>query len=142
MFKIPRPTLRGLPLTHPLSSKPAISLGLTSLSLLLLVLVLLSVPGPIKGLYWFSVENDIGDEISAGVLGWCSMSFPPCPMRRLLMSLVTKTSNCTYAPLSYVPLLFVIQADLDSDNPYLSDMIDSGQALTVRIMLPTGKYPL
>jgi hypothetical protein len=27
---------------------------------------------------------------------------------------------------------------LGSDNPYLSDMIDSGQALTVRIMLPTG----
>jgi len=76
MFKIPRPTLRGLPLTHPLLSKPAISLGLTSLSLLLLVLVLLSVPGPIKGLYWFSVENDLGDEISAGVLGWCSMSLP------------------------------------------------------------------
>jgi len=26
-----------------------------------------------------------------------------------------------------------------SDNAYLSDMIDAGQALTVRIMLPTGK---
>lgn len=81
MFKIPRPTtLRGLSLTHPLLSKPAISLGLTSLSLLLLVLVLLSVPGPIKGLYWFSVENDLGDEISAGVLGWCSMSLLLCKM--------------------------------------------------------------
>jgi len=85
MFKIPRPTtLRGLPLAHPLLSKPAISLGLTSLSLLLLVLVLLSVPGPIKGLYWFSVENDLGDEISAGVLGWCSMS-SPSPLRWRLM---------------------------------------------------------
>jgi hypothetical protein len=74
MFNIPRPALRGLKplISHPIFSKPAISLGLTSLSLLLLVLVLLSVPGPIKGLYWFSVENDGGDELSAGVLGWCS----------------------------------------------------------------------
>lgn len=36
------------------------------------------------------------------------------------------TINCTYAPLS--------------ENKYLSTMIDSGQALTVRIMLPLGKY--
>ena len=32
----------------------------------------------------------------------------------------------------------MLWAYLDSDNPYLSDMIDSGQVLTVRIMLPTG----
>jgi hypothetical protein len=56
--------------------------------------------------------------------------------------IVTKTSNCTYAPLSYVPHSFMNRADLDSDNPYLSDMIDSGQALTVRIMLPTGMLSL
>jgi hypothetical protein len=51
------------------------------------------------------------------------------------------TSNCTYAPLSYVffPSLDVVMWLTDSDNPYLSNMIDSGQALTVRIMLPTGK---
>lgn len=57
--------------------------------------------------------------------------------------LVTKTSNCTYAPLSYVP--FVSEHGgmlINSDNSYLSDMIDSGQALTVRIMLPTGTPPL
>jgi hypothetical protein len=40
------------------------------------------------------------------------------------------------------PSLFMNRADLDSDNPYLSDMIDSGQALTVRIMLPTGMLSL
>jgi hypothetical protein len=77
MFNIPfpRPGLRTAlkPLSHPFLAKPAISLSLTALSLLLLVLVLLSVPGPIKGLYWFSVDNANGDELSAGVLGWCSM---------------------------------------------------------------------
>ena len=85
MFNFPRPALRGLkPLSHPFLSKPAISLGLTSLSLLLLVLVLLSVPGPIKGLYWFRVDNDNGDELSAGVLGWCSMSFSLCVFHRIV----------------------------------------------------------
>ena len=39
---------------------------------------------------------------------------------------VTQKANCTYAPLS--------------ENKYLSTMIDSGQALTVRIMLPLGEY--
>lgn len=81
MFNIPlpRPGLRGAlkPLSHPFLAKPAISLSLTALSLLLLVLVLLSVPGPIKGLYWFSVDNVNGDELSAGVLGWCSKFFNP-----------------------------------------------------------------
>jgi hypothetical protein len=38
------------------------------------------------------------------------------------------TSNCTYAPLS--------------DNMYLSTKINTGMALTVRIMLPLGKLPL
>jgi hypothetical protein len=75
MFKFPRLAPGAKLASHSLLSKPAISLGLTSLSLLLLVLVLLSVPGPIKGLYWFSVKTEVGDELSAGVLGWCSMSF-------------------------------------------------------------------
>ncbi|WVQ85558.1 hypothetical protein IAT38_007724 [Cryptococcus sp. DSM 104549] len=96
---------------HPMVAQPIISLGLTSLTLLLLVLVLLSVPGPIKGMYWFGVEGLDGDQpLSAGVLGWC----------------MTDTSNCTYAPLS--------------DNPYLSTMINTGEALTVRIMLPLACY--
>ena len=38
---------------------------------------------------------------------------------------MTDTSNCTYAPLS--------------DNSYLNSMINTGEALTVRIMLPLGK---
>ena len=58
---------------HPALSQPGISLGLTALSLLLLVLVLLSVPGPIKGLYWFSVDGTDGP-FTAGVTGWCSES--------------------------------------------------------------------
>lgn len=115
---------------NPFWTKTSISLGLTALSLLLLVMVLLSVPGPIKGLYWFSVKGEEGGSISAGVLGWCSMSCallcspfpflpPPQPTatsllvrphrfhveredNRLSFSLVTNTSNCTYAPLSYV----------------------------------------
>ncbi|WVN85416.1 uncharacterized protein L203_100562 [Cryptococcus depauperatus CBS 7841] len=97
---------------HPILSQPVISLGLTSLTLLLLVLVLLSVPGPIKGMYWFSIENEQtgNGKLSAGVLGWC----------------LTETSNCTYAPLS--------------DNTYLSQMINTGEALTVRIMLPLACY--
>ncbi|WVQ70938.1 hypothetical protein IAR50_000463 [Cryptococcus sp. DSM 104548] len=95
---------------HPLLSQPFISLALTSLTLLLLVLVLLSVPGPIKGMYWFSVQGEGDGPMSAGVLGWC----------------MTDTSNCTYAPLS--------------QNAYLSTMIDTGEALTVRTMLPLACY--
>ncbi|ODO07256.1 hypothetical protein L198_00835 [Cryptococcus wingfieldii CBS 7118] len=95
---------------NPLLSQPFISLALTSLTLLLLVLVLLSVPGPIKGMYWFSVQGEGDGPMSAGVLGWC----------------MTDTSNCTYAPLS--------------ENAYLSTMIDTGEALTVRIMLPLACY--
>jgi hypothetical protein len=68
-------------LFHPIWMKTSISLGLTALALLLLVMVLLSVPGPIKGLYWFSVKGEEGGSISAGVLGWCSESpiFHPLP---------------------------------------------------------------
>lgn len=57
---------------------PVLALSFTALSLLLLVLVLLSVPGPIKGLYWFSVpgeqDTDQAGALSVGVLGWCSES--------------------------------------------------------------------
>ena len=70
---------------HPVLSQPGISLGFTALSLLLLVLVLLSVPGPIKGLYWFSVANEQSGEgnLSAGVLGWCGKFFltPTFPIK-------------------------------------------------------------
>lgn len=61
-------------LSHsPVLAHPGISLGFTALSLLLLVLVLLSVPGPIKGLYWFSVEGEQSGlgRMNIGVLGWC-----------------------------------------------------------------------
>ncbi|WVR05907.1 hypothetical protein IAU60_002933 [Kwoniella sp. DSM 27419] len=105
--------LLALPRTafsHPAFSLPAISLGLTALTLLLSVLVLLSVPGPIKGLYWFSVKGEEGGPMNAGVLGWC----------------MTDTSNCTYAPLS--------------ENAYLSGMINTGEALVVRTMLPLACY--
>jgi len=73
---------------HALMAHPTLALALTALSLLLLVLVLLSVPGPIKGLYWFSIPAEVSGmgKLSAGVLGWCEID----------------TSNCTYAPLSYV----------------------------------------
>jgi hypothetical protein len=58
---------------HPMMSQAAVALGLTALSLLLLVLVLLSVPGPIKGLYWFSVPAAVSGmgKLTAGVSGWC-----------------------------------------------------------------------
>lgn len=61
---------------HSLMASPAIALAFTALSLLLLVLVLLSVPGPIKGLYWFSVPAEVSGmgKLSAGVLGWCGES--------------------------------------------------------------------
>ncbi|KAK8865944.1 hypothetical protein IAR55_001093 [Kwoniella newhampshirensis] len=95
---------------HPILTQPFLPLSLTALTLLLLVLVLLSVPGPIKGLYWFSVKGTDDQPLTAGVLGWC----------------YTQTSNCTYAPLS--------------SNPYLSTMINTGEALTVRIMLPLACY--
>ena len=64
---------------HPSFASPLVSLGLTSLSLLLLVLVLLSVPGPIKGLYWFSVDAEVSGigKLTSGVLGWCCESALP-----------------------------------------------------------------
>lgn len=60
-------------------------MGLTALALLLLVLVLLSVPGPIKGLYWFAVDGEDGQEVSAGVLGWCSTSHVHCSLLPLIL---------------------------------------------------------
>jgi hypothetical protein len=112
-------------------AQPVLALSLTALSLLLLVLVLLSVPGPIKDLYWFSIPAEVSGmgKLSAGVLGWCEID----------------TSNCTYAPLSYVSLFSdpleyrTEQGLMGRDNRYLSDIIDTGMALTVRIMLPLGK---
>lgn len=61
---------------HPLLGSPAVALAFTSLALLLLVLVLLSVPGPIKGLFWFSIDGEQSQNgpMTAGVLGWCSES--------------------------------------------------------------------
>lgn len=58
---------------HSAFANPAVSLGLSAFSLLLLVLVLLSVPGPIKGLYWFSIQAEQTGEgnMNVGVLGWC-----------------------------------------------------------------------
>lgn len=53
--------------------QPVVSLGISGLSLLLLVIVLLSVPGPIKSMYWFSLDSPQGegDQLMAGVMGWC-----------------------------------------------------------------------
>ena len=113
---------------HPLFSSPALPLGLTAFSLLLLVLVLQSVPGPIRGMYWFSIpEGSTGSSrMLGGVMGWCSKSLAASTtdMTQLTYS-VDEFANCTYAPLS--------------ENPFLADKIDSGRALTVRIMLPLGK---
>ncbi|WWC66291.1 uncharacterized protein I206_100192 [Kwoniella pini CBS 10737] len=95
---------------HPFLSQPFLSLGLVTLSLLLLILILLSVPGPIKGLYWFSIKTEDGQNLNAGVMGWC----------------MSDTSNCTYAPLS--------------DNTYLSTLIDTGEALLVKTILPLTCY--
>lgn len=57
-------------------ANPAVALGFSALSLLLLVIVLLSVPGPIKGLYWFSIEGEQSGQgkMTVGVLGWCCES--------------------------------------------------------------------
>lgn len=61
---------------HPVNSllrQPVTSLGISGLSLLLLVIVLLSVPGPVKSMYWFSLDSPTGegDKLMAGVMGWC-----------------------------------------------------------------------
>lgn len=58
---------------HGLLAQPVVALGFSGLSLLLLVLILLSVPGPVKGLYWFRVASPVTDgaELLTGVTGWC-----------------------------------------------------------------------
>ncbi|KAJ9102398.1 hypothetical protein QFC21_002798 [Naganishia friedmannii] len=72
-----------LRILHGLLAQPVVALGFSGLSLLLLVLVLLSVPGPIKGLSWFRVASPVTDgaELITGLQGWCWSG----------------TSNCTYA---------------------------------------------
>ena len=54
-------------------SQPVIALGISSLSLLLLVVVLLSVPGPAQGMYWFQMDSPTGEGavLKTGVMGWC-----------------------------------------------------------------------
>jgi hypothetical protein len=55
-------------------SQPVVPLATSALALLLLVMVLLSVPGPIKTLYWFQVpatNGDIMSKLRGGVNGWC-----------------------------------------------------------------------
>ncbi len=54
----------------------------------------------------------------------------------------TDTSNCTYGPLSYVLSDWVkMRLNGRSENRYLSTMINTGEALSVRIMLPLGESP-
>ena len=78
---------------HPAFHSPAISLGLTAFSLLLLVLVLQSVPGPIRGMFWFSIpgESTGSSRMLGGVMGWCSESFllPGCMGEREQAELVS-----------------------------------------------------
>jgi hypothetical protein len=64
---------------HGMLAQPVFALGLSGLSLLLLVIVLLAVPGPVRGLYWFSMASptDVGTELRAGVLGWCWANVSP-----------------------------------------------------------------
>jgi hypothetical protein len=53
--------------------QPALSLGVSALGLLLLVIVLLSVPGPAQGMFWFEMDSPTGNGamLKAGVMGWC-----------------------------------------------------------------------
>ncbi len=70
-------------------AQPVISLGCAALGLLLLVLILLSVPGPVKSLYWFEIPVEVDGVIQhmrGGVNGWCWSG----------------TSNCTYGALRRV----------------------------------------
>lgn len=64
---------------HGMLAQPVFALGMSGLSLLLLVIVLLAVPGPVRGLYWFSMDSptDVGTELRAGVLGWCWANVSP-----------------------------------------------------------------
>ncbi len=55
-------------------AQPVVCLGLSSLALLLLVIVLLSVPGPIKSLYCFQIpviNAGVTQQLRGGVKGWC-----------------------------------------------------------------------
>lgn len=62
-----------LRIAHGLLAQPVFATGMSALSLLLLIIVLLAVPGPVRGLYWFSMASPIegSAELKAGVLGWC-----------------------------------------------------------------------
>lgn len=68
-----------LHLVNSLIRQPVTSLGISGLSLLLLVIVLLSVPGPVKSMYWFSLDSPTGegDRLMAGVMGWCWAGVSP-----------------------------------------------------------------
>lgn len=59
--------------TNAALSQPVIALGISGLSLLLLVIVLLSVPGPVESLYWFEMDSPTGEGavLKTGVNGWC-----------------------------------------------------------------------
>lgn len=56
-----------------LLAQPVFALGMSALSILLLVVVLLAVPGQVRGLFWFSMASPVEGalELRAGVLGWC-----------------------------------------------------------------------
>lgn len=134
---------------HPLISQPFLSLGLTSLALLLLVLVLLSVPGPIKGMYWFNVEGQgtTDGPLSAGVLGWCCKLYPSAEANSSpFVDLVVSTRHielhlCTPQVRDFPSYAKQITPTMRlSENAYLSTMINAGEALTVRIMLPLACY--
>lgn len=62
-----------LQIARGLLAQPVFALGMSALSILLLVVVLLAVPGPVRGLYWFSMASPVegASELRAGVLGWC-----------------------------------------------------------------------
>jgi hypothetical protein len=59
--------------TNAALSQPVMALGISGLSLLLLVIVLLSVPGPVESLYWFEMDSPTGEGavLKTGVNGWC-----------------------------------------------------------------------
>lgn len=66
--------MKFLSLTTAAFAQPVIPLGISALSLILLVFVLLSVPGPAQGIYWFEMDSpvdDAGATLKAGVMGWC-----------------------------------------------------------------------
>lgn len=69
-----------------LLSQPVFALSMSSVSILLLIVVLLAVPGPVRGLYWFSMASPVegASELRAGVLGWCWAQVSVQRMRRTL----------------------------------------------------------